>query len=77
MNELDPFFFYSLEVNEDDFQSLKVEQSILVDFAMFSYKLIELLNQCSVSSRTDNPRFAMHPFMFLRCYFYIFICMFI
>ena len=59
-NELDPFFFYSLEVNEDDFQSLKVEQCILVDFATFPYKFIELLEQCIVSSCTDNPRFAMH-----------------
>ncbi|XP_073386853.1 uncharacterized protein [Physcomitrium patens] len=55
-NELDPFFFYSLEVNEDDFQNLKVEQCILVDFATFPYKFIELLEQCIVSSCTDNPR---------------------
>jgi spindle assembly abnormal protein 6 len=60
-NELDPFFFYSLEVNEDDFQSLKVEQCILVDFATFPHKFIELLEQCIVSSSTDNPRCAMHP----------------
>jgi spindle assembly abnormal protein 6 len=59
-NELDPFFFYSLEVNEDDFQSLKVEQCILVDFATFPYKFIELLEQCIVSSCTDNPRFVPH-----------------
>jgi len=67
-NELDPFFFYSLEVNEDDFQSLKVEQCILVDFATFPYKFIELLEQCIVSACADNPRFATHPAMFGQCH---------
>jgi len=62
-NELDPFFFYSLEVNEDDFQSLKVEQCILVDFATFPYKFIELLEQCIVSSCTENPRFVTCPLL--------------
>ncbi|CAM6070100.1 unnamed protein product [Sphagnum tenellum] len=56
-NELDPFFFYSLEVNEDDFQSLKVEQCILVDFATFPYKFIELLEQCIASASNDSSRF--------------------
>ncbi|KAL3692593.1 hypothetical protein R1sor_006244 [Riccia sorocarpa] len=56
-NELDPFFFYSLEVNEDDFQTLKVEQCILVDFATFPYKFIELLEQCIASGCNDSPRF--------------------
>ncbi|KAH8975687.1 hypothetical protein BDL97_01G171600 [Sphagnum fallax] len=55
-NELDPFFFYSLEVNEDDFQSLKVEQCILVDFATFPYKFIELLEQCIASASNDSSR---------------------
>jgi hypothetical protein len=56
-NELDPFFFYSLEVNEDDFQSLKVEQCILVDFATFPYKFIELLEQCIASASNDSSRY--------------------
>ncbi|CAM6118155.1 unnamed protein product [Calypogeia fissa] len=56
-SEGDPFFFYSLEVNEDDFQSLKVEQCILVDFSTFPYKFIELLEQCIVSGCNDSPRF--------------------
>ncbi|CAK9872377.1 unnamed protein product [Sphagnum jensenii] len=56
-NELDPFFFYSLEVNEDDFQTLKVEQCILVDFATFPYKFIELLEQCIISASHDSSRF--------------------
>ena len=64
-NELDPFFFYSLEVNEDDFQSLKVEQCILVDFATFPYKFIELLEQCIVSSCNDNPRYLPDPKLLL------------
>lgn len=55
-NELDPFFLYSLEVNEDDFQSLKVDQCLLVDFATFPYKFIELLEQCIISSSDEKPR---------------------
>ena len=55
-NELDPIFLYSLEVNEDDFQSLKVDQCLLVDFATFPYKFIELLEQCIISSSDEQPR---------------------
>ncbi len=64
-NELDPFFFYSLEVNEDDFQTLKVEQCILVDFATFPYKFIELLEQCIISASHDSSRYACYfPLLF-------------
>ncbi|KAH7365519.1 hypothetical protein KP509_18G032500 [Ceratopteris richardii] len=56
-NEMDPFFLYFLEVSEDDFQSLKVEQCILVDFATFPYKFIELLEHCIDAGSHDSPRF--------------------
>ncbi|KAJ7555210.1 hypothetical protein O6H91_05G026800 [Diphasiastrum complanatum] len=56
-NELDPFFLYSLEVNEDDFQTLKVEQCILVDFSTFPHKFIELLEHCIEAGSNDSPRF--------------------
>jgi len=45
-SEEDPFFLHTLEVTEEDFQSLKVEQSIRVDFGAFPLELIELLNKC-------------------------------
>ncbi|KAI5082935.1 hypothetical protein GOP47_0002678 [Adiantum capillus-veneris] len=56
-NEADPFFLYFLEVSEDDFQSLKVEQCILVDFTTFPYKFIELLEHCIDAGSHDTPRF--------------------
>lgn len=45
-DESDPYFLYLLELSEQDFPLLKREQSILVDFAAFPSKLIELLEQC-------------------------------
>ena len=56
-SETDPFFFHHMEVSEDEFQSLKVEQSILVDFAQFPDKFIELLEECIASRGEENPRF--------------------
>lgn len=42
-SEADLYFLHALEVNEDDFQHLKVDQGILVDFSAFPEKLTELL----------------------------------
>eukprot|EP00961_Rhodomonas_salina_P039381 529297-Rhodomonas_salina.4 len=38
-DESDPFFLYSLKISEEEFQAVKVDQSILVDFAEFPDKL--------------------------------------
>ena len=66
-NELDPIFLYSLEVNEDDFQSLKVDQYLLVDFATFPYKFIELLEQCIISSSDEKPRYVNYILVDHQC----------
>ena len=57
-NEGDLFFLHTLEVSEEDFQSLKVEQGILVDFANFPGKVITLLERCISSKTQDPPRCA-------------------
>ena len=57
-NEGDLFFLHTLEVSEEDFQSLKVEQGILVDFANFPGKVITLLERCISSKAQDPPRWA-------------------
>ena len=44
--ESDLLFLHTLEVTEDDFQRLKAEQGILVDFAHFPAKLMMLLEKC-------------------------------
>jgi spindle assembly abnormal protein 6 len=56
-NDSDLFFLHTLEVSEEDFQTLKVEQGILVDFANFSGKIIDLLKRCIQSRGEDTPRF--------------------
>ncbi|GAQ88756.1 ER-Golgi vesicle-tethering protein/Myosin class II heavy chain [Klebsormidium nitens] len=57
-SEADPFFVHTLEVSEEDFQSLKVEQCILVDFATFPSKFIELLEKCVEARVQASPRFV-------------------
>lgn len=42
----DPFFMWQLDLTEEEFYSLRAEQNLLVDFANFPYKLIELLQKC-------------------------------
>ena len=54
-SESDPFFFHHMEVSEEEFQALKTEQSILVDFAQFPDKFIELLEEC-IGSRGEVGR---------------------
>lgn len=56
-SEDDPYFLHTLEVTEDEFQNLKAEQGILVDFASFPGKIISLLERCITSQATDTPHF--------------------
>ncbi|KAF6264226.1 hypothetical protein COO60DRAFT_1267074 [Scenedesmus sp. NREL 46B-D3] len=56
-SEEDSYFLHTLEVTEDEFQSLKAEQGILVDFASFPGKIISLLERCIASQAADMPRF--------------------
>lgn len=57
-NEHDAFFLYTMEVSEDEFQSLKVDQCILVDFSTFPFKFIELLEHCMEAAANDSPRYC-------------------
>lgn len=50
---------HTLEVTEDDFHGLKLEQGILVDFGGFPAKIITLLQRCLASYHEDPPRSAM------------------
>jgi hypothetical protein len=38
-SEADPYFLYTLEVSEGDFQHLKQDQQLLVDFTTFPVKV--------------------------------------
>nr|6ZZ8_A Chain A, Centriole protein [Chlamydomonas reinhardtii]6ZZ8_B Chain B, Centriole protein [Chlamydomonas reinhardtii]6ZZ8_C Chain C, Centriole protein [Chlamydomonas reinhardtii]6ZZ8_D Chain D, Centriole protein [Chlamydomonas reinhardtii]6ZZ8_E Chain E, Centriole protein [Chlamydomonas reinhardtii]6ZZ8_F Chain F, Centriole protein [Chlamydomonas reinhardtii] len=56
-SDSDLFFLHTLEVSEEDFQSLKNDQGILVDFASFPGKIISLLEKCILAQPGDSPRF--------------------
>uniref|UniRef100_A0A6Q2XEW6 Spindle assembly abnormal protein 6 homolog n=1 Tax=Esox lucius TaxID=8010 RepID=A0A6Q2XEW6_ESOLU len=58
-DDTDPYFLYNLAISEEDFQSLKVQQGLLVDFASFPQKFIDLLNQCISEEDRDHPKFLL------------------
>ncbi|KAM6262102.1 spindle assembly abnormal protein 6 homolog isoform 1-T1 [Porphyrio hochstetteri] len=58
-DDTDPFFLYNLVISEEDFQSLKSQQGLLVDFSAFPQKFIDLLQQCIQEQNKDIPRFLL------------------
>ena len=50
----DPFFLYQLEVTEADFQLLKREQALHVDFAAFPQNVLELLDLCAAPKSSEG-----------------------
>ncbi|XP_034090964.1 spindle assembly abnormal protein 6 homolog isoform X2 [Gymnodraco acuticeps] len=59
-DDLDPYFLFNLSISEEDFQSLKVQQGLLIDFTSFPQKFIDLLNLCYSEQASENPRFLLH-----------------
>nr|XP_033784445.1 spindle assembly abnormal protein 6 homolog isoform X2 [Geotrypetes seraphini] len=58
-NDADPFFLYNLTVGEEDFQSLKNQQGLLVEFSAFPQRFIDLLDQCILEKEKQVPRFLL------------------
>ncbi|XP_029004152.1 spindle assembly abnormal protein 6 homolog isoform X2 [Betta splendens] len=58
-DDADPYFLFNLSISEEDFQSLKVQQGLLIDFASFPQKFIDLLNLCYSEQESDHPRFLL------------------
>ncbi|XP_072500205.1 spindle assembly abnormal protein 6 homolog isoform X1 [Notamacropus eugenii] len=58
-DDADPFFLYNLVISEEDFQSLKLQQGLLVDFSAFPQKFIDLLQQCTQEQGKEIPRFLL------------------
>ncbi|XP_046549882.1 LOW QUALITY PROTEIN: spindle assembly abnormal protein 6 homolog [Haliotis rubra] len=58
-DESDLFFLYTLRLGEEDFQSLKVQQGLLVDFGAFPQKFIDLLEMCVKEEHKDVPKFIL------------------
>uniref|UniRef100_A0A8C4ZNV7 Spindle assembly abnormal protein 6 N-terminal domain-containing protein n=1 Tax=Gadus morhua TaxID=8049 RepID=A0A8C4ZNV7_GADMO len=59
-DDVDPYFLYSLSISEEDYQSLKVQQGLLIDFASFPQKFIDLLHLCLAEQEKESPRFLLH-----------------
>ncbi|XP_077981696.1 spindle assembly abnormal protein 6 homolog [Glandiceps talaboti] len=59
-DESDPYFLYSLSIGDEDFQSLKSQQGLLVDFTAFPQKFIDLLELCLQEETKDSPKFLLH-----------------
>ena len=55
-DEQDPFFLYSLYMSEEDYQNLKIQQGLLVDFHAFGQRFIDLLCACEKDEKVDNPK---------------------
>uniref|UniRef100_A0A9J8CBI1 Spindle assembly abnormal protein 6 homolog n=1 Tax=Cyprinus carpio carpio TaxID=630221 RepID=A0A9J8CBI1_CYPCA len=58
-DDSDFYFLYNLVISEEDFQSLKVQQGLLIDFTSFPQKFIDLLEQCISEQDKENPRFCL------------------
>ncbi|XP_029919104.1 spindle assembly abnormal protein 6 homolog [Myripristis murdjan] len=58
-DDADPYFLFRLSISEEDFQSLKVQQGLLIDFSSFPQKFIDLLNLCMSEQESDSPRFLL------------------
>nr|CAB3265872.1 spindle assembly abnormal protein 6 homolog [Phallusia mammillata] len=58
-DDKDPFFLYNLCLGEEDFQSLKTQQGLLVDFSAFPQRFIALLQQCYSEEMRDTPKFLL------------------
>jgi spindle assembly abnormal protein 6 len=57
-DDQDPFFLYSLYMSEEDYQILKCQQGLLVDFGAFGQKFVDLLNLCEKDEKTESPKYV-------------------
>lgn len=55
------FFLHFLDVTEEDFQALKAEQGIVVDFQSFPEKVVSLLDRCTGPEAPWPPRSPATP----------------
>ncbi|XP_064387182.1 spindle assembly abnormal protein 6 homolog [Halichondria panicea] len=58
-DDSDPFFLFTLALGEGDFQGLKSQQGLLVDFSAFPQKFIDLLELCIAETGKLSPKFLL------------------
>lgn len=59
-DENDPFFHYQLKLNDEDYQSLRVQQGLLVDFLSFPQRFADLLELCRKEEMNEYPKFVLN-----------------
>ncbi|KAF6779747.1 hypothetical protein AHF37_00880 [Paragonimus kellicotti] len=58
-DEDDLYFLYSTCITDEEFNSIKTQQGLLVDFAGFSQKVIDLLGFCSEEEDKPCPKYIL------------------
>ncbi|KAF8563612.1 hypothetical protein P879_11083 [Paragonimus westermani] len=58
-DEDDLYFLYSTCITDEEFNSIKMQQGLLVDFAGFSQKVIDLLGFCSEEEDKPCPKYIL------------------
>lgn len=59
-DEDNPFFLHAAEISDEDYQLLRAQQNLLVDFTQFPYKVVELFDACVKESREPNPKYDVY-----------------
>lgn len=59
-NPTDLLFLQSFSLGEEEFQNLKNQQGLLVDFSTFPQKFVELLELCITEQNNAVPRFLLN-----------------
>ena len=55
LNPSDFFFLFSCTIDEREFQQIKSDQQLTIDYVSFSGVLIELLTECADQELADQP----------------------
>ncbi|CAL8088342.1 unnamed protein product [Calicophoron daubneyi] len=55
----DLYFLYSTHITESDFDSIKRQQGLLVDFSGFGQKVVDLLELCLKEEVESNPKYTL------------------
>jgi spindle assembly abnormal protein 6 len=67
-DEEDPYVYFTLKMTEEDFCMLKSQQGLLVDFAAFPSKFIQLVERCVTEHQTDSPKYYhTHSLITIAC----------
>lgn len=58
-DEKDEFFWFQLKITEEDFQILKAQQELLIDFKAFPQMVIQYLENCQQRNAFEASKFSL------------------